>query len=506
MEERMTYKNQYYVTNLELTNPKELKKISFNNLNVYFHPSLKVSSAQKDSTEILLLGYIINPFQPQETNDDIVKNIADTCNSKETLFKELQNLSGRYVLLYKNKSDFIALNDSDALKQLYYGFIDNDIILTSSPKMFLDFYGGDLQISDMKRVFINLKEYEPNEHAWFGDKCIDDRLMKVLPNHFLDIINKQVYRAPISFDKLVNEHDIVEYASALLKGSMAAITKRYKVIQPITAGWDSRTLLAASRDCLKDIQFYVIDFSTDNNLLPDVWIPQKLSEKLGLNFQVIKLKEPSDEFITRFKREHVVPRLQYLAELEYLYNIYANSNAVRVSGIAGATLKAVYGYTNYNIDANELHHFTYYSGKSVFIKNEISYWMNDAKEYTKEYGIPLLDLFHWENKVGNWGALTVFEQDIAIEDFCPHANRNLLASILRINPEKRTKPECLLIGSIVKNLWEDTLSEPVNPVGLVKDIRRRLKKHAMLKYYKLRILSALSHLELPLIDRGVAPN
>lgn len=488
------YRNQYYITNLELADPCELKKISFNNLNVYFHPSLNMSMAKKDSREIILLGYIINPFKPLETNDDIVKDLTDRCFSAELLLKELQSLSGRFVLLYKNESDFIALNDASALKQLYYGFIDKDIILTSSPRMFLDFYGGNLEISDTKQDFINLKEYELNDHAWFCDKCIDNRLMKILSNHFLDIVSKRVRRTPIYFDKLVNESDIIEYASTILTGNMAAITRRYQVIQPLTAGWDSRSLLAASKEYLKDIQFYVIDFSSDDNLLPDVWIPQRLSKKFGLNLQVIKLKAPSNEFLTIFQREQVFPRLTYAAETEYLYNNFSDSNTVRVNGIAGATPKVIYGYTTYlNIDANKLHHFTHYLGKSEFVKDELRHWIHDAKKYSKEYGIPLLDLLHWEHKVANWGALCVFEQDIAIENFSPHANRNLLISMLRINPKKRAKPQCLLLRNIIESLWEETLSEPVNPVGLIKNIRRNIIKHAFIRYYGLRVRSALQH-------------
>jgi hypothetical protein len=486
------YKNQYFISSRILNNANDLLCTSFNQLNVYHHPSLNISISNKDSTEILLAGYIINPFRPLDSNDDIAKFLAETCHSKESLFKEIQSLSGRYVLLYKNGTEFIALNDSCALRQLYYGFIDKDIVLTASPRMFLNLYGGSLQESPEKQAFTNLKEFNANDHEWYGDKCIDDRLMKVLPNHYLDIRNRKICRIPIFFDRLVAEKDIVEYMSALLKGNMAAITKRYQVIQPLTAGWDSRTLLAASKEYLKDIQFFVIDFSSGDKPLPDVWVPRRISEKLGLNLQVIKLKEPTAAFLSIFKKEHIIPRFTYLAEAEYFYDNYANSNTVRVNGIAGATLKAIYGYARFKVPTNQLHHFTYYLGKSEFIKKEIGSWVNDAQGYAKEYGIPLLDLFHWEQKVGNWGASCVFEQDIAIENFSPHANRNLYVSVLRIKPQKRAKPECLLISDVVKNLWQETLSEPINPAGFTKKIKRKLHRNSILKNYQLRIKSALN--------------
>ena len=170
-----------------------------------------------------------------------------------------------------------------------------------------------------------------------------------------------------------------------------------------------------------------------------------------------------------------------------------NRNTVRVNGIAGATPKSVYGYTKFVINTNKLHYFTGYSGKSEFVKDEINCWANGATQYSKKYDIPLLDLFHWEQKVGNWGALTLFQQDIATENFCPHGNRNLLVSLLRINPERRAKPECFLIRDITKYLLEETLSEPVNPVGFIKGLRRKFKKNALLKNFHLRIQSALYH-------------
>src|SRR3989338_2360173 len=241
------YKNQYYITNLKLADPYGLKIISFSNLNVYFHPSLNISIAKKDSTEILLLGYIINPFKSLETNNNIIKYLAETCSSKESLFKILQSLSGRYVLLYKNKDDFIALNDVCALKQLYYGFVDKHIVLTSSPRMFVDFYGGDLQISEQIKEVIDLEEYLDNECTLFGDKCIDNRLSILLPNHFLNIVNRRIRRIPIYFDEYPNERDVLEHAATVLQGSISAMTNRHQVLQMLTAGWESRSLLAASK-------------------------------------------------------------------------------------------------------------------------------------------------------------------------------------------------------------------------------------------------------------------
>jgi len=486
------YKNQYLITNVKLANTHKLKTQSFNNLNIYSHPSLNSSIAKKRLAEILLLGYIINPLRPSERDDDIVCSLAETCKTKEALLKELQLLSGRFVLLYKNDLDFIVLNDACALRQLYYGFVDKNVFLTSSPKMFLDFYGKELEISDLKQDFINLKEYEWNECAWFGDKCIDNRLKKVLPNHFLDITNKRLHRTPIYCAELVNERDILEYSSAILKGSIDAIAKRYQVILPLTAGWESRTLLAASKKFKDTIQFFVFDQGKVNYQHSDVWVPQKLSAKLGLNFQVIKPEKLKKDFLTIYQKEHVSPKiLPRITEIQYFYYNYSHHNVVRISGNSGGVFKSFYGHTNHKIDNKMLAYFSWYSEKSKFVNQEINFWLYDAKKYCEECDIPLLDLFYWEQRIGNWGALYAFEQDIAIEEFCPHSNKNLLLSILRINSKKRSSPKCTFIHSIIKYLWDDTLVEPINPVGYIKHLNMIVKRNSMRRYYILRAKSIL---------------
>jgi nitrite reductase/ring-hydroxylating ferredoxin subunit len=405
-------------------------------------------------------------------------------------------MGGRFALLYKNNQEFIAVNDACAHRNIYYGIIEGSQVFTSSPRMFLDFIGNELQTTDVIRDFARMvhQNENSNECAWYGDKSIDKRLRKVLSNHYLDITENSVHRIPINLSALIKEHDAIEYAATVLKGSMQAILNRYRVIQPLTAGWDSRTLLAAGKDIKDKIQYYILDFDQSGNGYgqPDVWVPSKLSSALGLRFQVIKPEPIKPEFKELFQREHIVPRMLKAVDIQHHYYHDAHDNICRVNGVAGAIIKSFYGYTNGHIDEKMLEYLTFYPYGSAYLKSEMTSWIRNAIQYAAESGISLLDLFHWEQKTGNWGALYAFEQDMAIEDYCPHANRNLLLSILRIHPRKRTEPKRKFIRSLIEHLWPETLSEPINPVGWGKKVRRLLKKNTTLRYMKMRVLSKLS--------------
>ena len=90
--------------------------------------------------------------------------------------------------------------------------------------------------------------------------------------------------------------------------------------------------------------------------------------------------------------------------------------------------------------------------------------------------------------------MEAFEQDIAIDEFCPFYNKNLLLGILRINPKKRVNPKSEFFYNLIKYLWEDTLSEPINPSSSIRNLRWIIKNNAVLDYYKFKVKRSINSL------------
>jgi hypothetical protein len=74
---------------------------------------------------------------------------------------------------------------------------------------------------------------------------------------------------------------------------------------------------------------------------------------------------------------------------------------------------------------------------SFAIKN-LEEWLSDA---SKTYNINILHLFMWENREGNWQAMTQLEWDIVQEVFVPFNCRSLLTIILSLDEKYRMPPE-----------------------------------------------------------------
>lgn len=485
------FRNQYLIVTDKIKSDfQEISSTYFHGLHIYVQSYTNTSVAKHLETEIFLIGYIIDPQNPEDSNEEIINKIVQQDHTEKLFFQKIQTLSGRYVLIYKNKLSFIVTGDACNLRQIYYNISDHNTVLTSSVQMFLTYYDYTAEISQLKKDFISEPIFKQKESAWYGNKSIDERLDKLLPNHYLDLNKKEVKRLPLySLEQISSEDDIIDFTSLMLRGTFASLTKRYKLIQALTSGLDSRILLASAKEFREDIQFYVFHDNERPPYPPNVWVSQALSQKLKFNHAVVNPEKTRPEFLTTYKQEYVVPRiLPKTRHIQYFSDNYSDPNIINISGNASAMSKCHYGYTNKDISLDMLVFFSgHHLSKNKFVRQELAEWLKDASQYSKEYGIPVLDLFYWEQRMGNWGALQSFEKDMAIEEVCPFNNRSIHTSFLKVDPSRRASPDYKFFRKLLQHLWPETLSEPINPYnnkfkGVIKTLRGRIKRNALLKY------------------------
>lgn len=460
----------------------------FNGLTFYAGDGLYTSIAKHGSTELCLLGQIIDPQRPHDSNDTILQTLAQYCGTQDTLFKEIQGLSGRYVLIYKNDSSFLVVGDACNLRQIYFSFLNGEIVLTSSTQMFLGYFGYELQMSQLKQDFINHPAYyTPNqkrESAWYGHQGFDDRLDKLLPNHYLDLQARQVKRIPLyPVAEGFREREITDYAASVLKSTFTAMSDRYSLIQAITAGSDSRMLLAASKDYRNQI-FYFIFHGTSKQ---DIEVSGRLAKRLNLPFHSIQPDELRPDFLEAYQKDYALGRvLRKTAHVQYHYDHFRDRNVVNVNGNCSGVIKCHYGYTRRKISLDMLIFFSGYPSNIPYLRQELGQWLDEATPYADKYDIPILDLFYWEQRMGHWGALSSFEKDIALEEISPFNNKSLLLSLFKVSPWRRMAPDYLFFKRLMQTLWPEVLSEPINPDN--KRIQAYLKRYPYLRYYLRRLI------------------
>ena len=294
------YRNQYLVTRRPIQFHDYLEQFTFGEFSVLVHPELERHCARSPTSEILLLGFAFSPNEPEKSADAIVAEIASQ-EHLEGVFHTLQPLSGRYVVLVSIAGNYFAIPDACASKRLYYSFRDDKIALTSSPKLFLDAFGLDADISPEKQQLITDKTFLLHESAWVGDDDVDSRLKKILPNHFLDIEKQRVFRRPLFLPEHKDYNSVLRHTAATLQGTFSALSRHRQIIQPITSGLDSRILLAASRQFRENINYYIFKLHDSRIKVArahndDIEIATNLADRLDLNFEVIDPRALTDSF------------------------------------------------------------------------------------------------------------------------------------------------------------------------------------------------------------------
>ncbi len=477
------YRNQYIILHKSRTiQVAGLVPVNFDDLVIYAHPSLNVIVSGKGSVKISLIGFIINPSDPEATNAKIVSNLVAECPKYEDLFQATDGFTGRYVLIYKNELSFIVVGDACHLRQIYYGKMNDSLICTSSPKLFLDAFNIEPSISTEKMEIIHNRNFIKNESIWYGDESIDTRLKKLLPNHYLDLSEIQNKRIPFfSLNTFKSEEQILDYVAFMLRNTFKSLAGKYTLLQPLTAGWDSRILLAASRDQMDSISYYVFDDSSGTD--SDAWIPARLGKKFDLDFKILKPEILRDDFISEYKQEHIYPRiLAKTTHIQHHYDSNYDQNVLNVNGNGAEIARCYYGYTSGKITPEILFTFAESAIKAKFpyFRTRLKEWYDGAFQYSVDSGIPMMDLFYWEQRIGNWHSLWPFEQDMALEEISPFNNRALLKALFLINPEQRSTPRYLFIKRLIEYLWKDVLSEPINPDE--KLLPEYFKSNTMIRY------------------------
>lgn len=393
----------------------------------------------------------------------------------------MQRYSGRYVIIYIDKLDdkILMFNDASALRKINYGFFENKFVVTSSIKLFLTLFDYKIKQCDKaKKGFINSASFKNKESSLIGTSTLDDRLNKLLANHYLNIHDKQIYRTPIYPPSLKRYNDILLFSKKLLKNSLVAINNRNNIILPVTAGWDSRILLAASKSIKDDIEYYVFKRKGMSNDNMDIKIPKKLSQKLNLNFKVIVPEKIDVDFERKFTNNYFNPR--FLPKTRNIYYHYRNSiNKVNITGNSGEIMRSYYNYNSANVNSEIITSLIGYSN-SDYANNEIKKWYLKANEYAKKYDLDILDLFYWEQRMSNWGAKYPFEQDIAIEEFSPFNNKELILNVFNVKRRKRSYPNYFFFKDLIKSLWEESLDEPINPDTKINVIIKTFFKRSLL--------------------------
>jgi hypothetical protein len=468
--ERLLFRRQYLLTPQRVEGFPTWKVLKIrDNLWLTAHPDLLTSQVKAENKSLTLLGFLLDPENTQATDAQILDSLFLTlCRSQDSLdfIEATSRFGGRWNLVIDDGKEVLLLTDPLAMRQAFYtqplgsstawcasqpGLLGELLCLTPDPE----------SMSFMEKYRVVYSDY-----WWPGDMTAYRQVKALLPNHYLNLSTGIVHRFwPNKGPKKVALRTAVENGARLLEGIMQAAGHRFGLSLLMTAGWDSRLVLAATRNVASQISYITFLFSDMTEQTADVCVPARLLEGVGRQHTVLRIpKEMSPEFRDIYMRNMSLAHPTWGSIAESMYDSW-QPQSVRVSGSGSEVGRFNYSYaTNYAEEVTpallaRLAHMPPMPPGSCALR-ALEAWLSDAQP---DRGYHLIDLFFWEQDLPRWMSSGQVEWDIAHDCFTPYNCRSLLVEFLGVNGAYRRAPRYQMYRALIARLWPELLAEPINP-------------------------------------------
>ena len=141
--EKYLFRRQFILGPKFINSFPKWNKVSINNkLFLTVHPDLEVLKVTFEENTIVLLGYILDPFNPSFNNLEIVNSIAEKISVADDIFQYLDSKCGRFVFIVKINDELRIFNDAAGYRQIFYYTDDkNNIWCASQPSIIAEEFG-----------------------------------------------------------------------------------------------------------------------------------------------------------------------------------------------------------------------------------------------------------------------------------------------------------------------------------------------------------------------------
>lgn len=444
----MEHRKQFVISKKTFSHPHFKSVLLSANYYLYYHKDLNVEFSHCRKNVLVGLAFKSTDGEVSADLDELtIENYASSTS----------DWSGRWIALIDNQ---IHLDPGGMLGCYYH--INEDVITASSSLCLMQELVGCEKNSD----FLEIKH--GNAMNWFPP-----------PLTILNGVNKLLVGESLSLDKAITENITVignrfenlepDMIFAELAKRLVTIVKNVRssygseIYLPLTAGFDSRTLLAALLN--SEVDFSAFTFEHSNITKADKTIPQRISEKFKFSFSFVPRVQNLNEEKYGEYLQHSLGQAADEGILFYAHNQYSALNhgsedkKILLRGGVWETGRNFYptidnSLTNQEDIFNNLLPRFPILGESKLHEKSIKIWINHAQMSNSV--LSFRDRFYLEQRVSGWLAALEQANDITGFDRIHPANCQDIINLLSLTA-KNPQPE------IIRYLTPDLLEIPFNP-------------------------------------------
>jgi hypothetical protein len=432
------------------------------------HPDLSTCQVSDGQSSITLLGYVLDPEHWKMSDDEILASLLRELATGR-LVSALSRLGGRWVIVADTPRETLVFNDAFGMRQVYYTQGTGERWCAAQPGLL----AATLGLAADDRALGALGHCASTEFWWPGPRTLYRDVARLTPNHRLDLRTGQVERYwPDEPCRPRSLADAVEACCSVAQGLFRAAHHRFRLAQTITAGWDSRLSLAASRAISPDVMYFSMRYWNMPENHRDIAVPTRLLPTLGLNHHVIRCPDVMDPaFEQLYMRNTSAAHYAYGVIAQGMHDhgldsfMCVKSNVASIAK-AGHVLPLSFAGP---VRPENLLRLTWLR-PSQFMLDSVDEWLTATTP--RLMGFDVSELFYWEQRLGSWQAASQHEWELVVDTFDPMNCRSLMALILSVPRHLRESPTNLIHRTAIERMWPQALAAPINPENLSVRLRR----------------------------------
>ena len=475
------FRNQYLLTNKEIPSQKDTSKIPIGEFTLYFGKDIEYYTIQKNDKQITLLGYVFHCYNSL-SEQKLIENLLTLSDAE--LLDEIDLWCGHFVL-FVGKKDIKIYNDACASFKVFYGKNKEATVIGSDPKIITTFFDFEEDKNPEKLKFYQSVFFKKTTTK-IGHDSRFKNMYQLVSNHCLNIEHNKSERVfPRKQRKELSQEIAGDKLISIFNHLTFLIEKRHTVYASLTAGYDSRLLMAATKNISNKVEYYTFKLPNVKEDFIDYTLPKKITTDLGLNYSFIYIKELPKNIKDKISISYDFPRLR---EFEQYRNIFPDNKKENI---------LLVGFVN-EVAKNYLESVKVKNGKNVvravhlpdnnYLENYYQNWLNKNQKLISDLNYEVIDFIHWEQDITNFAGQSIYYAHHYVRLFSIFNSREILKIMLSVPTKKRDGKSPIFFKYLIKNMWPDLMNYPFNPTLKEKGIlfMKKINIYPVYKYLQLK--------------------
>ncbi len=472
------FKNQYILTDKHINQPSLCNSFKISNYNLVTSQEIQVFIS--DNKIITLIGFSFHCYNSKK-EQEIVNHLSTLEN--EELLSEIDNLCGHFVII-SNRIQLKIYTDACSSLKVFYAKSNKNTFIGSDPKTLCQFHNFTFDNNKERNTFYQSK-YFLNNSTKVGHHTRYKNIYQLVSNHYLSVNNLKSERIfPRNKREELSMMDVSEKLIPIFKNILNQIEERHTIYSSITAGYDSRLLMSATKKFSEKIKYYTFKLPDKAENLTDYILPKKICSDLNLDYSSVKIDNLKKDKIKEIQSLYDLPKLRPFQQYRNIFPKNKKPNILLVGFVS-------------EVAKNYLEKVKVRNGKDVvravhspdnkYLESYYQNWLDRNQQQIKKFGYEILDFIHWEQDITNFAGQNTYYAHHYVNLFSIFNSREILKIMLAVKPKLRDGKNTILFKYLIEKMWPELLNYPFNPTKKDKFIlfMKKIKIYSIYKFLQI---------------------